>query len=92
VRLCAGRGGGCIVSCELVADDEDGLAPEGEPDPDAWAWLVSKREDNDAFRTSFRWVDGGVGGLRPECDFWPRRLPGFGERNETGGADVRASL
>lgn len=39
---------------------------------------------------SFRVVDGGVGGLRPECDFCPRRLPGFGERNEVGAAGVKA--
>lgn len=40
------------------------------------------REDKEAFRVSFRVVDGGVGGLRPECDFWPRRLPGLGDRKD----------
>lgn len=42
---------------------------EGVPEPVAWDWLFSIRDDKDAFRTSFRWVDGGEGGLRPECDF-----------------------
>lgn len=43
------------------------------------------REDKDALRVSFRVVEGGVGGLRTECDFWPRRLPGLGERKEDDG-------
>ena len=44
------------------------------------------RDDNDAFRASFRCVEGGVGGLRPECDFCPRRLPGFGDKKLLGPA------
>lgn len=34
--------------------------------------------DNEAFRVNCRAVEGGVGGLSPECDFCPRRLPGLG--------------
>lgn len=33
---------------------------------------------------SFR-VDGGVGGFKPECDFWPLKLPGLGIRSEEEG-------
>jgi hypothetical protein len=49
----------------------DGPAAGGEGvfEPDAWGWLISMRDDNDALRASFRCVDGGEGGLRPECDF-----------------------
>lgn len=60
---------------------------ETEPEPDAWLLPVSRRDDKDALRV-IRAVEGGVGGLRPECDFWPRRLPGFGERNDDGAAAV----
>lgn len=31
-------------------------------------------------------MEGGVGGLRPECDFCPRRLPGFGDKKLLGPA------
>lgn len=37
--------------------------------------------DSEAFLTSLV-VEGGVGGFRPECDFWFRRLPGLGDRKE----------
>ena len=37
--------------------------------------------DKEAFLASLV-VEGGVGGLRPECDFWFRRLPGLGDKNE----------
>ena len=37
--------------------------------------------DKEAFLVSLV-VEGGVGGFRPECDFWFRRPPGLGDRNE----------
>jgi hypothetical protein len=42
---------------ESIFDDPD----EDDPEPDD-----PMREDNDALRVSFRKVEGGVGGLRPE--------------------------
>jgi hypothetical protein len=59
--------------------------PTGAPETDAWICLLSVSDDKDAFRASLR-CDGGDGGLRPECDFWPRRLPGLGDKNDEGGA------
>ena len=53
--------------------------------PISCAWLVSMRQDNDAFLVSLR-ADVGDGGLRPECDFWPRRLVCLGK----GRLDIRA--
>ena len=89
--------------CDLARDAAVGasyresLDPPAEgvdPEPDAWDWLASIREDNDALRVSLRVVEGGVGGLRTECDFWLRRLPGFGERkfkeDDAEGAEERA--
>lgn len=43
--------------------------------------------ESDAFLVN-RAVAGGVGGLRPEVDFWPRRLPGLGVRKLVGGDGV----
>ena len=35
-------------------------------------------EESEALRVSLRGADADVGeGFRPECDFWPRRLPGL---------------
>lgn len=66
------------------------------PEPDAWEVPHSIKEDKDALRVSpLRCVEGGVGGLRPECDFCPRRLPGLGDKKEFvggGGAAESASL
>jgi hypothetical protein len=50
---------------ESLFDDPD----RDDPEPEACAWVASMRHDNDALRVSFRDVDGGVGGLRPEWDF-----------------------
>ena len=35
-------------------------------------------EESEALRVSLRGAEADVGeGFRPECDFWPRRLPGL---------------
>lgn len=61
----------------------------------ALAWLTSMSEDNDALRASLREV-GGVGGFKPLCDFWPRKLPGLDTRSaedcEEGGFWVPKEL
>lgn len=56
----------------------------------AWGWLTSMSADNDAFRTSLRCV-GDVVGLRPVCDFCPRKGPDFAERDEEGPVSAESS-
>ena len=63
---------------------------EVDSGPNAWGWLVSISADNDAFLTSLR-CDAGVGGLRPVCDFCPRREPGFAEADVEGPASAESS-
>lgn len=41
--------------------------------------------DKEAFRVNLRTVEGGVGGLSPECDFWPLKLPGLGVKKLLDG-------
>lgn len=43
--------------------------------------------DKEAFLVSLV-VEGGVGGFRPECDFWFRRFPGLADRNELDAEGV----
>ena len=45
-----------------------------DPEPEASGWFGSDNVGNDAILPSRRWMEVGEG-LRPECDFWPLRLP-----------------
>lgn len=73
----------------------EGPAKEAIPEPVAWDVLASINDDSEAFRVRALRCAGGVGGLRPECDFCPRRLQVLGAKRvfvEVEGAAVRASL
>jgi hypothetical protein len=96
-----GRVGGTLKSCirlvELLCDlaleaavgssylDLDGGMFAGTSNEVREACFATDSiTEREAFRAS-RVVEGGVGGLRPECDFWFRRLPGLGDKNEPDG-------
>lgn len=99
-----GRVGGTLKSCirlvELLCDlaleaavgssyrDLDGGTFDGTSNEVREAcFATDSMTDREALRAS-RVVEGGVGGLRPECDFWFRRLPGLGDKNELEGEGV----
>lgn len=84
---------GASYLADLIAADAP--AKEAIPEPVAWDVLASINEDSEALRVRALRCAGGVGGLRPECDFCPRRLPGLGAKRvfvEVEGAIARTSL
>lgn len=89
-----------LVVCDFAREDAVvasyrlwGGAPF-DPEQEASGWFGSDKVGNDAFLPSRRWLDVGEG-LRPECDFWPLRLPAvFAVKKvpEGGGGCASASL